>query len=196
MNIMKREFLQNLGIEKDAVDQIMAENGKDIEAAKAKADALEKEKASLQESLDTAKETITGFEAKNLDVSTAQEAAENWKKQYEASEKARKAETKRNNLMQKLTSTNTVDIDLLSKCLKMDELIYKDGEFIGLETQLEAIKADKPYLFKDPNEKAKLKGAHIGESKDNPEDDADFSKMTYSEMTAYLAKHPEAAAKL
>lgn len=33
---MKREFLEGLGLEKDAIDKIMAENGKDIEAGKAK----------------------------------------------------------------------------------------------------------------------------------------------------------------
>ena len=33
---MKREFLESLGLEKDAIDKIMAENGKDIEAGKAK----------------------------------------------------------------------------------------------------------------------------------------------------------------
>ena len=33
---MKREFLEGLGLEKEAIDKIMAENGKDIEAGKAK----------------------------------------------------------------------------------------------------------------------------------------------------------------
>ena len=33
---MKREFLTGLGVAEDVIDKIMAENGKDIEAAKAK----------------------------------------------------------------------------------------------------------------------------------------------------------------
>lgn len=33
---MKREFLEGLGIEKENIDKIMAKNGKDIEAEKAK----------------------------------------------------------------------------------------------------------------------------------------------------------------
>lgn len=32
---MERKFLESLGIEKEAIDKIMAENGKDIEAQKA-----------------------------------------------------------------------------------------------------------------------------------------------------------------
>ena len=31
---MEREFLKGLGLEKDAIDKIMAENGKDIELEK------------------------------------------------------------------------------------------------------------------------------------------------------------------
>ena len=33
---MKRDFLKDLGIPEDKIDQIMAENGKDIESTKAK----------------------------------------------------------------------------------------------------------------------------------------------------------------
>ena len=32
---MERKFLESFGIEKEAIDKIMAENGKDIEAQKA-----------------------------------------------------------------------------------------------------------------------------------------------------------------
>ena len=33
---MKREFLEGLGLEKEVIDKVMAENGKDIEAEKTK----------------------------------------------------------------------------------------------------------------------------------------------------------------
>jgi hypothetical protein len=33
---MKREFLEELGVEKEVIDKIMAENGKDINAEKSK----------------------------------------------------------------------------------------------------------------------------------------------------------------
>ena len=32
---MKRKFLEDLGLEKEAIDKIMAENGNDVNAAKA-----------------------------------------------------------------------------------------------------------------------------------------------------------------
>ena len=40
---MKRSFLGDLGLEKEVVDKIMAENGKDIENAKADYDELKAE---------------------------------------------------------------------------------------------------------------------------------------------------------
>lgn len=65
---MEREFLSKLGLEKDVIDKIMAENGKDIEAVKAKTKANEQtvaEKASEIESLKAqlaeANKTIDGF---------------------------------------------------------------------------------------------------------------------------------------
>ena len=50
---MKRKFLEDLGLEKDAIDKIMAENGSDVNAAKADYEAtkqqLESANAQIQE---------------------------------------------------------------------------------------------------------------------------------------------------
>lgn len=49
---MKRKFLEDLGLEKEVVDKIMAKNGSDIEAAKAesktKLETLETENTQLK----------------------------------------------------------------------------------------------------------------------------------------------------
>lgn len=41
---MKRDFLESLGLEKDAVDKIMAENGADLEKEKSRTAALMEQK--------------------------------------------------------------------------------------------------------------------------------------------------------
>ena len=41
---MKTEFLRGLGLEQDAIDKIMAENGKDVAAEKAKTTKAEGER--------------------------------------------------------------------------------------------------------------------------------------------------------
>ena len=40
---MKRKFLEDLGLEKEAIDKIMAENGNDVNAAKADYDSLKQQ---------------------------------------------------------------------------------------------------------------------------------------------------------
>lgn len=45
---MKREFLENLGLDRGAVDAVMSENGKSIEALKEKNRSLEEEAAGLR----------------------------------------------------------------------------------------------------------------------------------------------------
>ena len=60
---MKRSFLEALGLEKDAIDQIMTEYGKDVEKLKADISVLENEKSTLSESLkerDTQLEDLKG----------------------------------------------------------------------------------------------------------------------------------------
>ena len=52
---MKRKFLEDLGLQKEAIDSIMAENGKDLEAVKAERD-------SYKTRLDEATETLKSFE--------------------------------------------------------------------------------------------------------------------------------------
>ena len=56
---MHREFLKELGLEKDIIDKIMTENGNDINATKSK---LETERDNYKEQLETATATLKTFE--------------------------------------------------------------------------------------------------------------------------------------
>lgn len=56
---MQRKFLEELGLEKDAVDKIMDENGRDINAARSK---LEAERDNYKTQLETAQEALKEFE--------------------------------------------------------------------------------------------------------------------------------------
>ncbi len=69
---MKREFITKLlpEISKEALDAIMDENGKDIEAAKAKFSDYDDLKTQLTE----ANKTIEGFKAMNTDSDAAMRA--------------------------------------------------------------------------------------------------------------------------
>ena len=69
-----------------------------------------------------------------------------------------------------------------------------DGTIKGLAEQIEALQKSDEYLFEaKESKKTNVKGAKPGEA-GNEDDDkkVDTSKMTYSELAAYLAENPEA----
>lgn len=76
---MKTDFLKGLGLEQDAIDKIMAENGKDIAAEKTKTAKAEGERDRYKEQLDTATESLDKF--KDVDPTAMQGEIENLKQQ-------------------------------------------------------------------------------------------------------------------
>ena len=83
---MKTEFLTGLGLEKDVIDQIMAENGKDINAAKEAATeeltTTKEELKQTKEQLETANATIDGFK----DYDDIKTQVTDYKAKYEQAE--------------------------------------------------------------------------------------------------------------
>ena len=72
-----------------------------------------------------------------------------------------------------------------------DAELDENGTVKGLAEQIEALKTaeDSKFLFGSST----MKGAKTGESgNDDGEKGVDTSKMTYSELAAYMAEHPEA----
>ena len=136
---MKREFLEGLGLEKEDIDKIMAENGKDIEADKTKTTALQK-------SLDDANKTIKGY--KDMDIDAIKKSATDWEEKAKQAEKALEETRIESALDKALSETQTIDTDLLKKVLDREAILFKDGKFTGLNEQIEGLKKDKPYLFK------------------------------------------------
>ncbi len=67
---MKTEFLKGLGLEQDAIDKIMAENGKDIAAEKAKTTKAEGERDNYKSQLETTTESLEKF--KDVDPTAMQ----------------------------------------------------------------------------------------------------------------------------
>ena len=64
---MKRKFLEELGLEKDVIDKIMAENGADIEAEKAKTIEANTKLEDATKQLEKANSTIKDLKKNNAD---------------------------------------------------------------------------------------------------------------------------------
>ena len=142
---MKREYLEKLGLDKETIDKIMAENGKDIETEKSKVTAKEQELETIRDNLSKANETIESY--KGMNIEEIQKSAEDWKTKYEGMEQELTNVKNDARLEKEIAGFDTIDSDVLLKLINQEDLVYKDDKIHGLEDQITKIKEGKPYLF-------------------------------------------------
>ena len=96
-----------------------------------------------------------------------------------------------------LLGEKALNVKAVKALLNLDKAeLNEDGTVKGLEDQIKTLKTadDSKFLFGSSN--PALKGAKAGESGDDDGNhQVDTSKMTYSELAAYMAEHPEANIK-
>lgn len=147
---MKREFLQNFkvgdaALPKEIIDEIMNENGKDIEAAKKPFADYD----TIKEQLAKANETIEGFKA--MDVDGVKKAAEDWKQKAAQAEKDAAAKIANMEfqglLTQAITAAKGKNAKAVTALLDVDTLKASKNQEADIKTALEALKKDSGYLF-------------------------------------------------
>ena len=194
---MKRKFLEDLGLEKEAIDKIMAENGNDVNTAKADYDSLKQQldaaNMQIQErdiQLETLKNSTGDMEALKQQIASLQSDNQATKEKYEAAMRDLKLST----AIKLALGDSAQDADLVAGLFDKSKLIMSDdGKITGLDEQMKALKKEKAFLFKE--EKApqpQIKGGKPAEGKGTPPADKKPSEMTYSEMCAYLEANPGA----
>lgn len=142
---MKRKFLEDLGIETDAIEKIMIDSGKDTTALKAKIDELT-EQLNVKDTIISEKNNKIA-ELEKVDVEAIK------KSEYERgkTEGSKEIEVfkKQNALDKALSKYKAKDTSILSKMLDMEKVKYNDKFEIveGLEEQINSIKESHDYLF-------------------------------------------------
>lgn len=153
---MKREFLESLGLEKDVIDKVMEENGRDINAANSKVGAKEQEISLLNDKLSEANNTIKSY--KDMDIEAIKASAGEWETKYKDSQKELVGIKNDYALRTELAKSGTIDIDVLASLIDRDSIRFKDDGIIGLDEQLKSIKQNKAYLFKETTEQREDSG--------------------------------------
>nr|DAE90388.1 MAG TPA: minor structural protein [Caudoviricetes sp.] len=184
---MKRKFLEDLGLEKEDIDSIMAENGKDVEKAKA-------DYEDVKAQLETATATITDLKKNNVD----NEKLQNKVTEYETEIAKLKDEAAKKDfnyrLEDALKGSKAKNLKALKALLDMDKVKLEGDKFTGLEEQLTALKESDAYLFdaeeQQPPQLGGFKptntgGASKGITKEQ------FHKMSYSERAELYNAQPE-----
>ena len=153
---MKKEFLNNLGItEQSVIDQIMAENGRDVEKAKGDL-ATEKQKVTdLQTQLNEANGKIATLETQASDTTALNETIAQLK--TDKTNLENELNTKVSQIQKTYAIENGVrdakarNLKAVMAQLDMEKITYENGELNGLTEQLEALKTgeDTSFLFGD-----------------------------------------------
>ena len=156
---MKREDLDKFELSKEAIDQIMALNGKDIEAGKGRLTAAEQERDALKTQLAEANKQIESFKA--MDVEAIKKSADEYKAKFEQAEadaKAKMDQLKFDHALDgalkeaKAKSAKAVKALINVEGLKLTD----DGVIVGLKEQLEKIKSENDYLFESETKPPKV----------------------------------------
>jgi len=204
---MKRKTLEDMGLTKEQVETILDENSQDIGRAKGDADKVqgklttaESEIATLKDQvaerdgqLETLKKSTGDVEGMKAQIETLQAENKTKDETHAAELKQLKVDSAVDAAIASVKGLNAKAIKALLNDLDKAEL-GDDGTVKGLAAQLEALaKAeDSKMLFETQTAKTKVKGAKPGESGNEDGDKrVDTSKMTYSELAAYMAANPD-----
>lgn len=192
---MKREFLEKLGLEKEVIDKVMSENGKDLENAKAgaaNAEELKKQLKAANDALaerdDQLKELKKGVgdnEELKGKISALEESNKKQKADYEAQIQQIKINTAVESALSKAGARN---LKAAKAMLEMGKVSLDDkGEAVGLKEQIDALKGgeDTSFLFTAEN----VGGFVPGQGGEAP---VDTSKMNYEQLASYIESNPNA----
>lgn len=202
---MKRKFLEDMGLSKEQVDSILDENSQDIgkakgelisvqtelQNAKTEIEGLNNQLSERDTQLSELKNSTGDIEALKRQISDLQTANKTKEDEHKAEMKQLKMDMAVEAALIGAKAKNTKAVKALLN-LEGAELA-EDGTIKGLAEQiLNLSKADDSKFLFD-SAKPIVKGAKIGEGSDGDDiDGVDTSKMSYSQMVAYLKENPDA----
>lgn len=172
---MKRKFLEDLGLEDEVVNKIMAENGKDLTELKSKVDVLTEQINVKDETLKKKNEKITELE--KVDIEAIK------KEQFDLgkAEGSKEVEDlKKQNAIDKIYSEEfevdgkkykVKDKKGLQGYLDNEKIKYENDQVSGLVEQFSEIVKTSPYLFetdtKNPQFADKTPGTNSNKDNEN-----------------------------
>lgn len=139
---MERKFLEDLGISKEIIDKVMAENGKDIEAQKALTAAEAGKLTAANDTIKQLQEAVKKFDG--VDIEKLKKDVGDWENKYNTDISKLKLETA---LDMALVGNKARNSKAVKALLNLDEIKLDGDKLIGLDSQLEKLKTESDYLF-------------------------------------------------
>lgn len=195
---MKKEEFVKLGIDEETAKKLETASMEELKGyiPKSRFDEVNEEKKKLQEDVKERDKQLETLKNSTGDVEAMKQQIETLQADNKAKDEAHQAEIKQlkidnavDTALGEAKAKNKVAVRALLKDLDKAEL-GDDGLIKGLADQIKALQKSDSYLFEQTS-KTKIKGANPGESGDGDQG-IDTSKMTYSELAAYMAQNPDA----
>lgn len=144
---MKRKFLEDMGLSKEQVDDIMNANSEDVETAKGNLEQVKTELEQTKTQLQEANQTIEGFK----DYDQVKEQVKEYKTKYEQSKS--EYETKiadmqfHSTLEAAITSAGGRSTKAVMAMLDLDALKQSKDQTADIKSALETCQKENSYLF-------------------------------------------------
>ncbi|EPQ9259562.1 phage scaffolding protein [Listeria monocytogenes] len=191
---MQREYLKGLGLEDEVINKVMAENGKDITAAKQQLSEVEAERDGLKSQLtqrdkdidDLKKDSGTSEELKKQIEDLQQKNTD-----LESNYQAEIAETKKNSAIElALASAKAKNPKAVRALLDNDKLELTDEGLKGLDEQLGALQESDAYLFAQESENVAPKWGINGNQTNNNPTSKSLADYSYQELADLKTSDP------
>lgn len=201
---MKTEFLKELGLEKEVIDKIFTENGKDVEAEKAKAEKIKIDFEQLKTEKEALNDRLTERDTQLEDLKKTAGSADELQKQIEALQTDNKAKEEthaaeitqlkiNNSVKEAITAAGGKNAKAISALLELENAeLTEDGQVKGLTEQIKKLQSAEDAKFLFNNNKVTLKGAKVGDPSDPSDPQVDFSKMSYEQICEQMESNPNA----
>lgn len=176
---MKRKFLEDLGIEKETIDNIMSENGKDVE--KAKADYND-----IRGQLDTANTTLEDLKKNNTENETLQKTIAEHKATIDKLQQEATQKDFDYNVNSALSSCKAKNIKALKGLLELDKVTLDGDNIKGLTEQIEALKKSDSYLFEAEQQTPVIGGAKPTNTGSSPNTETQLQSQIANAMRGII----------
>lgn len=196
---MERKTLEEMGLDKDQVNTIMAEFGKSVNGLKEQVDTLTAERDNYKKQVDTSNKQLDEMKANIKDNDELKSQIADLQGQLKESQENAKAEllsVKKNNAINNaLRESHVRDNKAIMPFLNTDEIKFNDDGLTGLKGQIEELQKSKSFLFEQPEQKKpgiKATSGKIPKASEEQETHYDISKMSYQELLSLKQNNPAA----
>lgn len=194
---MKKEDLIAMGLTEEQAKKVMDSLDGNF-VTKTRFNEVNEENKTLKQSVADRDKQLEDLKKSSGDNAELKKQIETLQQQNAEQQKAHEAELKQlkldNAIDTALTAAGAKNVKAVNPFIDTTKIkLGEDGKLTGLDEQLKEVQKTEGYLFAEKQQKQQtFKGFQPGASGEvKPGTEVDTSKMTYSELAAYMAANPD-----